>query len=112
MSPTALRETVPILPTSTVMATVDVRDSRLVAVSVKNLDVGVQTLTVTIGRRCSLADDFSPAQTFEDFTDIPAGAQRTVDFDCGVNLELEVRGIASGLGLNAIITVKPDGGRR
>lgn len=112
MSPKYVQsETKPAGPTSTSLAIVDVRDTRLIAIYVKNTDA-VQTLSVTVRRRATLADDFSEGQVFDEFTDIPPLTPRVVDFDCGVNTEVEVVGIASGAGLDATITIKPDGGRR
>lgn len=98
-------------PTSTSLGIVDVRDARLVAIYVKNLDA-VQTLDVTVRRRAALGDDFSDSQVFEELTAIPPLTPKTIDFDCGVQAEIEVVGIASGGGLNATLTVKPDYGRR
>lgn len=93
------------------MGIVDVGDTARVAVSVKNLDA-VQTLNVTLRRRPAVQDDFSDAPVFDELTGIPALTTRAVDFDTGVHKELEVVGVASGAGLNATLTVKPDGGRR
>lgn len=97
--------------TSTSLAVIDVRDTRLVAVAIKNQDV-TQTLSVTLRRRCHPADDFAEGNIFEELTDIPPGTQRAVDVDVGVQWDLEVVGIASGAGLTATLTVKPDRGRR
>ena len=89
----------------------DTRDTRLVAIYVKNTDA-TQTLDVTVRRRATLADDFAEGQVFDEFTAIPPLTPRVVDFDCGVNTEVEVVGVASGAGLDAELTIKPDGGRR
>jgi hypothetical protein len=98
-------------PTPDVIATVDVRDTRIVSIYVKNLD-GAQTLSVTIQTRGTLDADFSERLVFDELTAIPAGKARTIDFDCGTQSELQLTGIASGAGLLADVTIKPDGGRR
>ncbi len=112
MSPKFIRTpSVPVLATSTSMAIVDVRDTRLVAVSVKNLDAA-QTLNVTLRQRAHPDDDMTDAPVFDELTTIPALTARCITFDVGVMGELEVVGVASGAGLNASVGVKPDGGRR
>lgn len=98
-------------PTPTVIGTVDVRDTRLAVIYVKNLDA-LQTISVTIQRRAYLADDFTEAQVFEEFTSIPPLTARCVDFDCAVHRELQVTAISSGVGCLADLSVNPDWGRR
>ena len=111
MTITFVHETVSVGPTSTVMATVDIRDTRTCAVAVKNTDAS-QTLDVTLRRRCDSRDDFAPTNTPLELEAILPGEQRACDIDVGVHVELEVLGVASGAGLDAVITVKPDYGRR
>ena len=111
-SPTYLvANAVAVDPTPDVIATVDVRDTRLVSIYVKNLD-GAQTCDVTIQTRGSLAADFAERNVFDELTAIPAGVARTIDYDCGTQVELQLTAIASGAGLNVDVTIKPDGGRR
>ena len=98
-------------PTSTSMGIIDSRDTRWVAIQAKNLDA-TQTLTCTVRRRARLADDFAPSVAFDEFFAIPALASRVVDFDSGLSAEVEVLGVASGGGLNSLLTMKPDHGRR
>jgi len=100
----------PVLSTSTSMAIVDVSTTRRVAVSVKNLDA-TQTLSVTLRQRAFAADDMAPAPVFDELTAIPALTPRIITFDVGAMNELEVVGVASGAGLNASLSVIPDGGR-
>ena len=101
----------PVNPTSTSMVIIDVRDTRLVAIGVKNLDA-VQTLTCTIRRRAHQSDDMADGQFFPELDAIPPLTQRAVDVDVGVNMDIELVGIASGGGLQATVTVKSDWGRR
>lgn len=102
---------VPVDPTPTVVATVDVRDTRLLAIYVKNLD-GAQTCDVTIQTRGARSSDFAERAVFDELTAIPAGAARTIDFDCGTQVELQLTAVASGAGLDLDVSIKPDGGRR
>lgn len=110
-SPPYFRDRVAVGPTSTSLAIVLIANTRLMAVSVKNLDA-TQTLTVTLRRRAHPEDDFCDAAAFEELVSIPPLTPRTVDVDCGTHYELEVLGIASGAGLDADLACKPDMGRR
>jgi hypothetical protein len=107
----AYRGAVAVGVTTTSLVTVDVRDARIVCVAVKNLDAS-QTLTVTLRARCHASDDFAERAVLRDLTDIPPSTQVCVDVDVGVLTELEVLGVASGAGLDAVVTIKPDNGRR
>ena len=91
------------------MVVVDIRDARVVAVAVKNLDA-VQTLSCALRRRAHLDDDFA-LSSLPDLVEVLPLEQKSVDVDCGTNVELELVGTASGAGLTAQVTVKNDGGR-
>lgn len=111
MSDPFFRNTVTVNPTSTSLAIVSIANTRLMAISVKNLDAA-QSLTVTLRRRAHPSDDFADAAAFQEFDAIPPLTARSVDVDCGTHFELEVVGVASGAGLQATLACKPDMGRR
>ena len=111
MSVTYFRGPAPVGTVTTSLAVVDVRDTRMVAVSFKNTD-GTQTCTLTVRRRAHPADDMDDGIVFPEFENIAPGRTKQVDVDVGVSMDLEVVGIASGGGFTGNLTIKPDMGRR
>ena len=100
------RQTVDVGPTSTSMATVDVRDNVTVCVAVTNHDEA-QTLAVTLRARCHPSDGFAVRASFKEFESIAPGEPVCVDVHVGTLTELEVVGVASGAGVSATVTVRP-----
>jgi hypothetical protein len=107
MSATDLREPATAGPTTTSLGIIDVRETRLASVSVKNLDA-TQTVTVSLRRRAHLGDDFADAQYYPELEAIAPGVQKQVDVDVGVNMELEALGVASGAGASVMLTMRSD----
>ena len=101
---------VPVDPTPTEVLRIDVRDTRLLAITVKNLDVS-QVVTCTVERRAFLESDFVPT-TLGDLSDIQPGLAGTVDVDSGAHMEVRVMATASGLGCDVEVSARNDGGRR
>lgn len=101
---------VSVAPTATELATVDVRDTRLLSVLVQNLDVS-QTVACTIYRRLTAAGAWAPS-TLGDLADIPPLSARSVDIDCATNFELRIDAVASGVGASVLVSARPDYGRR
>lgn len=94
----ALRE---VAPTSTTLLSVNVKPFRQMTLEVENQD-GSQTLDVTIWRRCSVDGEFSQSQ-LDLLSGMAPGESRCVDLDVSGTLDLEIRGVASGLGLTCRI---------
>jgi hypothetical protein len=101
-----LQTQVSVAPTTTTMVTLDVRDTDMAAVAVKNLD-GSQTLSVTVSSRIHPALDWAPS-TLADLSSIPAGATRSVQVDTRRLDALLLEGVASGAGLTAEVTARAD----
>lgn len=100
-----------IAATTTSLVVLDVRETKLVAVTLKNPD-GLQSLSVTFNTRAHPLDDLAPRSVFEEMTAIPPGQSRTVDVSVGGAVDLEVLAIASGVGVTqATLSVMP-GDRR
>lgn len=111
MLPRALQPTsVAVAPVATTMATIDVLQTKILSVSVRNLDVS-QTLDVTILRQVwgndseAAVSGFAPS-TLGDLLGIGPGQIAAVDIDVGSNSALRFSGVASGAGLTAVISAR------
>lgn len=96
------RVTRPVLPTETVITTVNVHTFGLLSLQVKNTDE-TQTLDCVVKSRCTKDDDFAESE-LTDLQGIQPGETRKVDIDVRVTYEIELVGTASGAGLDCTVS--------
>lgn len=99
-----------VAPTPTDITLLDVRDTRLLAVSVTNLDVS-QTVDGSVLSAVWKGGTLG-LTTLADLQAIAPGETRPVTLDCDTRSEIQLRFVASGAGCNIRVSAKPDGGRR
>jgi hypothetical protein len=91
---------VAVLPTPTVLTTIRTLRATGLTLEVTNQDAS-QTLDVFIYRRCTDTGPWSLSPLSALFAAIPALGSVCVDMDVWGTVDLQVRGTASGAGLNA-----------
>ena len=100
--------TVAVAPTKTTLATIDVSKSSTVCIHVSNGDA-TQLLDCTVWRRPH-PDVVFVESAVEGLVGIRPLSAQAVDVDCGADFELRVTGVASGAGLDAVVTVRDESG--
>lgn len=102
---------VSVAPTATVISTVDTSRTKLLSVSVTNLDL-TQTLACVVQRRSwpssiSAVPEEWNTSSLPDLSEILPGTTQGVDIDVAANSEIRLVGTASGAGLDAIVSCRP-----
>lgn len=110
MTTELVREAYAVGPTPTEVVTVTVRDTRLLAGTVTNLD-GLQTVAGEVLAATWAADN--PGLTaYSDLASIGPGETKPFAIDCATFDHLVFRFTASGAGCDVRISARPDRGRR